>query len=309
MNDLTKAIDALQNRLREHTSVLGENETRTRMALIDPLLQALAWDTSDPSQVVPEFKVGSKWVDYALLGHNGTPVAVIESKRLNESLEKHRMQMINYANMAVISYAGLTNGNQWELYDVFKKAPIEDRLILEISILDNPVHECALKLLVLWRPNLHSAKLFEAGKPIVTEQSNDDKDKKSDENGVSISDIDDPNGKAAPNRIQFEDGSEKGIQYWRNVLQETARWLASKGLLNATNVPLNASKNSHIVTFDKTHRSGKEFRSPFNIDGTPLVVECHLSATDIVKRSNKLLNICQKYPSKVRIKSANLAST
>lgn len=117
LNDLMKAIGVLQNRLQEHKSVLEENETRTRMALIDPLLQALGWDTSDPSQVIPEYKVEGKMVDYALLGQNGRAVAVIESKRLNESLDKHMMQMINYANMAGISYAGLTNGDRWERKD------------------------------------------------------------------------------------------------------------------------------------------------------------------------------------------------
>ena len=307
LNDLMKAIGVLQNRLQEHKSVLEENETRTRMALIDPLLQALGWDTSDPSQVIPEYKVEGKMVDYALLGQNGRAVAVIESKRLNESLDKHMMQMINYANMAGISYAGLTNGDRWELYDVFRKAPIDDRRILGISISDDLVHESVLKLLVLWNSNLQSRSLIEARPPIVDvgldrKGSNEDEESENLEGDwVSISNIGDPTGKLPPNRIRFEDGSEKRIKYWKDVLKRTASWLASKGFLDGNIVPLNASNNSYIVALDKTHPSGKSFKSPHNIDGTSLVLECHLSAKQIVNRSIKLLSVCQRDLSRVRI--------
>ena len=76
------------------------------------------------------------------------------------------MQMLNYANISGIPHAGLTDGNHWEMYTVFDQAPIEQRRILDVSIASTPAHEAALKLLLLWRPNLASAQPVAANAPV-----------------------------------------------------------------------------------------------------------------------------------------------
>ena len=53
LDELVDVIQTIQDRIRDHGASLRENETRTRMALIDPLLQALGWDTADPGLVTP----------------------------------------------------------------------------------------------------------------------------------------------------------------------------------------------------------------------------------------------------------------
>lgn len=158
LDDLVSVIETLKARLQTHRQVLQANETRTRMALIDPLLQALGWDTDDPALVLPEYDLRGNRADYALLDGAGKPVALVEAKRLGEQLVSHRMQIVNYANLSGVPYAGLTDGNHWELYKVFDPAPIEDRLLLDISIAESPAHEAALKLLLLWQPNLASGE-------------------------------------------------------------------------------------------------------------------------------------------------------
>lgn len=60
LDDLVSVIETLQQRVREHGATLRENETRTRMALIDPLLVALGWDVSDPAVVTPEYNVSER---------------------------------------------------------------------------------------------------------------------------------------------------------------------------------------------------------------------------------------------------------
>ena len=57
LDDLVSVIETLKERLQTHRQDLEANETRTRMALIDPLLQALGWDTADPALVLPEYEV------------------------------------------------------------------------------------------------------------------------------------------------------------------------------------------------------------------------------------------------------------
>ena len=110
LDDLTGVIETLRERIQSHGDALRENETRTRMALVDPLLQALGWDVSDPAVVTPEFKVSGGWADYALLRPDGPPAATVEAKKLGEPLASHRMQMLNYANASGIDFAALTDG-------------------------------------------------------------------------------------------------------------------------------------------------------------------------------------------------------
>ena len=79
LDDLVARIELLQARIRSHKAALRENETRTRMALIDPLMHALGWDVSDPGVVTPEYKVSGGWADYALLRPDGRPAATSPS--------------------------------------------------------------------------------------------------------------------------------------------------------------------------------------------------------------------------------------
>ena len=95
LEPLISVIETFKKRIAVHGASLRENETRTRMALIDPLLQALGWDTSDPAMVLPEYDVSGRKADYALLDGNGSPSATVEAKKLGEPLASHLMQMLN----------------------------------------------------------------------------------------------------------------------------------------------------------------------------------------------------------------------
>ena len=48
LDDLVTAIQTVQQRIRDHGTSLSQNEYRTRISLIDPVLNALEWDVSDP---------------------------------------------------------------------------------------------------------------------------------------------------------------------------------------------------------------------------------------------------------------------
>jgi len=67
LEDFVSVIDTLRGRIRDHREDLSRNELRTRVALIDPMLQALGWDVADPSQVAIEFTTRSGRADYALM--------------------------------------------------------------------------------------------------------------------------------------------------------------------------------------------------------------------------------------------------
>lgn len=170
LEELVRCLEVLHGRIRSYTDALQRTEASTRLALIDPLLRALDWDVSDPSLVTPEYPIASTRVDYALLSPKGTPVAVVEAKKLGTALTAHRMQMLNYANIAGIPYAALTNGNAWELYEVFRPDALEKRRILEVSLAATPASACALQLMPLWRPNLTADQLLVPASPLHREE-------------------------------------------------------------------------------------------------------------------------------------------
>ena len=149
LDDLVNAIDTLRQRIKPHRQSLQQNETRTRMALIDPLLTALGWDVSDPNLVTPEYGVGRGGADYAMNGSETIPVAIVEAKRLGHTLDDElMMQMLNYANARRVRYIAVTDGDLGELQEVFKQAPLEDRRRLNLNIVGTPAHELALGLLL-----------------------------------------------------------------------------------------------------------------------------------------------------------------
>ena len=92
---LRNAIKSARRRVEVHGEYIASLEVRTRYALVDPILQALGWDLTEPSQVQIEYetKTGQSKpcrVDYALLSP-GKPEILVEAKPLHKDyLAIHR---------------------------------------------------------------------------------------------------------------------------------------------------------------------------------------------------------------------------
>ena len=95
LEGLLALADTLQVRIQSHGADLRGSEALTRYALIDPLLRELGWNTSDPTQVVPEFPVPGGRADYALVV-GGESRIMVEAKKLDEPLDNAARQGINY---------------------------------------------------------------------------------------------------------------------------------------------------------------------------------------------------------------------
>ena len=299
LDDLVARIELLQARIRSHKIALQGNETRTRMALIDPLMHALGWDVSDPGVVTPEYKVSDGWADYALLRPDGQPAATVEAKKLGETLAAHRMQMLNYANAAGIDYAGLTDGNHWELYDVFKRSQLEEKRILKVSITNDPAHESALKLLLLWRPNL------ESGHPVAACASIEARPPMPPPpDWFALSEYSPPAGTQCPAAIRFWDGSERTLSHWNEILALTVEKLYTEGLLTVGDAPIIRNKENYIVHTEPVHPTGTPFKNPKNINGTPLYVDVKVSAKGARRRAKKLLRLYDQNPAAVYLQAA-----
>ena len=171
LDDLVQVIETLKERIGQYGDSLRQNEIRTRVALIDPLLTALGWDVANPALVTAEFDVSGRRADYALRSAGNIPAATIEAKKLGEPLDSHRLQVLNYSNAAGIRYAGLTDGSVWEFYEIFKQGTLEERRILDVSIVGEEAFQCSLKFLLLWRTNLGLGRPREANQPLLNLES------------------------------------------------------------------------------------------------------------------------------------------
>ena len=298
LDDLVGCIELLKERMQSYRAALEENEMRTRAALIDPLLCALGWEVSDPGVVMPEYKVGNKSADYALLRSDGKPAATLEAKKLGESLSSHWMQMLNYANASGIEYAGISDGNHWELYDVFKRGALEERRILDVSITDAPAHASALKLLLLWRPNLESGQPVRANTPVIendqltpmsTQVEQASTRPPASSNWIALSVYNPPGGTPSPAAIRFWDGDERSLTAWREILINVVEKLYTQGRLTVQDVPLWQGGQKYRVHTEPVHPTGRRFEGPKAVPGTPLFVNAHLSAADARRETRRLL--------------------
>lgn len=224
LDDLQAVIEQLQNMIKTRDDYLSGKETRTRQVLIDPLLQQLGWEVSDPDAVQLEYGIEKKRADYALMS-NARPVAVIEAKPLGNSLERGVItQVITYAVEDTIPYIIVTNGDRWEMYEVFKEVDLEDKKLMEFELSQQPAHEIALQVLRIWKPNLASGKPKKAMKPVLDaatdNDDNDGIDKKipTFDDGKTFKEIDgDWTGKKIC-AFRFEGKTYKEVKRWNVFL-------------------------------------------------------------------------------------------
>ena len=322
LEPLVSTIETIKSRIATHGPTLRENEIRTRMALIDPLLQALGWDVSDPEMVTPEYSVGNGRADYALLGQTKNPIAFIEAKHLGEPLERpqHEDQLFTYALRQQVKFAALTDGNRWILDDVSVFTGGERRL-LQVSIADTPAHESALKLLLLWRPNLVSGQPVAANEPVLDlPQKQPDVAEPSvptpfvspkapvvqaaqsepvPSNDVSaeavwmpLSNISHASVDRKPVAVKFPGTAPVLCKSWRQILVQTTEWLCKEERLTGQQCPISKDGTGirrFLVSTNPIHKNGQDFTEPHETS-TGLFLEINHSARSCVELAKLLLN-------------------
>lgn len=140
-----KALAAKVEQLKDRI----ETEESAKHAFVLPFLNALGYDTFDPTEVVPEFtadiglKKGEK-VDYAIF-QNDIPILIIECKHWKQDLNLHSSQLVRYFHATKTRFALLTNGIEYRFYtDLDESNKMDQKPFLEFDITklkDNMVRE------------------------------------------------------------------------------------------------------------------------------------------------------------------------
>ncbi len=258
LDDLQSVIEKLQDMIETHRDYLSGGETRTRQVLIDPLLGELGWDVSDPDAVELEYRVGQQRADYALIS-NGRRVALIEAKRLGNDLEYNEiMQVLNYANRDGIDYIIVTDGDRWEMYEVFRPAALEERLLMKFQLSQQLPHKNALQALGMWKPNLVSdgspseatESVFVSPKSAPYQPSSESDEPP--EPQLPDPPMDDDNcctfesklypQDTKPIRLKIDARIEKQVDVWLDVIHEVVVWLGSADIYvrRVRNSPIHA---------------------------------------------------------------------
>lgn len=159
LEPLVSALRDARLAIDQHGEHLSKNETRTRNVLIDPVLRALGWDVAIPEDVFVEHGAGRKRADYALLGNDRHPIVLIEAKKLGENLNSNRTQVMTYCTEVGVRYGVLTDGNCWDLYNLWQEASIDDRLELQVILSSREPVIAARMLLRLWKDSVRHGGL------------------------------------------------------------------------------------------------------------------------------------------------------
>ncbi len=121
-----------------------KTEAGTRTALVEPFIRALGYDTSDPTEVVPEFGADlnvpgvpkNKKIDYGIL-KEGKPIILIECKCHTDNLLEGYKQLFHYAVATDTRIAILTNGVVYRFYaDLDRPNRLDESPFLELDMLN-----------------------------------------------------------------------------------------------------------------------------------------------------------------------------
>ena len=130
---MAETITQAVGQIRSTVLITSLDESATKQSVVLRMLGLCGWDLFDLSQVAPEYTVGSRRVDYALMP--GTANAVfIEAKRLGENLANHQQQLLEYCFQEGVRLAVLTNGQTWWLYLPLQPGSWEERRFLTIDL-------------------------------------------------------------------------------------------------------------------------------------------------------------------------------
>ncbi len=133
------------------------SEARICSAVIVPILRGLGWDVENPEEVWEQYPVEEiGTVDYALLIGN-EPKVLVEVKRGGESLDRHQIQIRNYARIGGVSLATLTNGGTWRFYLPLQGGSWERTRVGDVVFHDQNAAEITQRLVdLLSRENVSS---------------------------------------------------------------------------------------------------------------------------------------------------------
>lgn len=306
-----------------NAGIFQKNEAATRAALIDPILRALGWDTTNVRMVEPERTVENKQsLDYVLKDASGGIRSVIEAKKLGESLDKlgHVGALIGYAFSLKPQSFFITDGLNWHCY-----SPTHSHYqpVAILNLQDTHPIEAALQLVQWFDAALSGYGIEQEGNfsqpPIPTKNlshgftsrpsskkpqkaslkltiSNTETVKFTDVSQLHLLNL--PPGQK-PKQLRLPNGTVKPIAIWKDILLEVCHLVLDTNPHLTLPLPDRAGKKRFLFSRAKP-ATGSSTQALYQ--GKPIFIGTHYSAADCIGNA---LYALQQLPSDQ--KSATLA--
>ena len=112
---MKKELTVLINDLKATQKVFFYDETRTKQAIVLPLLHSIGWNIFDVDEVFPEYPVGGGKIDYSLRYKNENKVFILV-RRPGEDLTKFAAFLLEMGREGTAGIGILTNGVEWQFF-------------------------------------------------------------------------------------------------------------------------------------------------------------------------------------------------
>ena len=109
------------------------SEAEISQGVVKRVLHELEWPVFNVQVVAPEFKIGSRKVDYALCHPPGKPSVLLEVKDLGKADSKGQRQLFEYCFHQGVPIAVLTDGQTWSFFFPAGQGSYEERQFARIK--------------------------------------------------------------------------------------------------------------------------------------------------------------------------------
>lgn len=289
-----------------NSQLLRKNEAATRAALIDPVLRALGWDTTDVRMVEPEKTIGGELrVDYLLHDSKGNPRLVVEAKSLGASLDKHGYvsKVLGYALGFKVQTVFITDGLQWHCYANLHKGNTE---VVAFSLLEDDLLTAALQL-IQWLDAGRSGhgitinQLTEISVPVALHKPEPKTQRAakthtpasagSKSGFISLDDIKPrqltPGQK--PKQLQLPDSTVVALKSWKDILVQVSMYVLQHCPSTPIPFPDKAGKKTFLFSWNKP-KDGIGYKET-TLQGRQLFIHTNYSAPDCVANALHALKL------------------
>jgi predicted type IV restriction endonuclease len=149
---MKQQIESFIDELRSNKKISTFDEASTKQAVVLRLLSFLGWDIFDVEEVYPDYSANSNRVTYALRAKSSNKV-FIEVKRVQEKLDNHQKDLINFASQEGVELSILTNGVIWWFYLISVEGNWQKKWFLSIDFLKQKPDHITIQLSDLLNKN------------------------------------------------------------------------------------------------------------------------------------------------------------
>jgi len=250
LQKLYETLEKIKKKIEKNKELFMKNENAVRYALINPFLEALGWDITDPDDVIPEYSTSAGRPDYVLM-KNGKAVAFIGAKALYK--DEDLMQYISYCVSQNVNYFITSDGARWEVYDTYSRAELPNKRIVFWDIEKDPLEEVIRKALSISKILVYVPdqvpQIKEVPKSIFIEESTKSEPEKAE---------------SVYGKIKIWIGNEGPfiLKKYNEILVQTAEWLIKNKYITEKDLPIRAGRGKrYLINVTNKHENGEEFVS------------------------------------------------